>query len=151
VADDVAAVRPGPGGPKVYAGYPRFKLWPDALSALGHDVASLRRVERGIDKRAHFIREGFTASAALPLARCHVLDEGPSVELARIPAHEGFLALVSNAYGIQRLDGVSGREHFQARFEIAQSVPCYRLSRPWDLGRIGEVVARIERELDVDA
>lgn len=151
VADDVAAVRPEPGAPKVYAGYPRFKLWPDALSALGHDVASLRRVERGIDKRAHFIREGFTSSAALPLARFCVLDEGPSLELTRMPALEGFLALVSHAYGIQRLDGVSGREHFQARYELAQSIPCYRLSRPWDLGRLGEVVTRLERELVVDA
>lgn len=151
IADDVAAVRLEPGGPKVYAGYPRFKLWPDALNALGHDAASLRRVERGIDKRAHCIREGFTESAALPLARYHVLDEGPSVELSRIPAHEGFLELVSYAYGIQRLDGVSGREHFQTRFEIAHSVPGYRLSRPWDLTRMSEVVARIERELDVDA
>jgi hypothetical protein len=150
VADDVAAVRIGAEGPEVYAGFPQFKLWPDALTALGHDAAPLQRVEPGLEKRAHRLREGFADRAVLPLARFHVVDEGPAVELTRLPLQEAFLALVRNAYGIQRLEGVSGVDHFRARSEIVQRVPGYRLSRPWDLGMLGMVVKRIERELESD-
>lgn len=146
VSDDVAAVRIGPDGPEVYAGYPRFKLWPDALSALGHDAASLRRVEPGLEKRAKGLDEGFAERTALPLAAYHVLEEGTAVELTRLPPRDGFLALVTNAYGVQRLDGVTGAEHFEARSAVVQNVPGYCLTRPWDLALLQTVVARLESE-----
>jgi HPr serine kinase-like protein len=151
LADDVAAVRIGPNGPEVYAGFPQLKLWPDALGALGRDAKPLPRVEPHFDKRAHRIREGFAQRDAFPLAQLHVVEEGPAVEITRLPLADAFLALVRHAYGIQRLDGVSGAGHFHARSEIVERVPAYRLSRPWDLGMMGTVVERVERGVESNA
>jgi HPr serine kinase-like protein len=149
VADDVAAVRIGPeGGPEVYSGFPQLKLWPDALTALGRDAAPLKRVEPGLEKRAHRLHDGFAERAVLPLAQLHVVEEGPAVELIRLRPREAFLALVTHAYGIQRLDGVSGAEQFHARSEIVERVPAYRLARPWDLSVLSTGVERVERELE---
>jgi HPr Serine kinase C-terminal domain len=148
VADDVVAVRIGPQGPEVYAGFPQLKLWPDALGALGLDAGALRRVEPGLEKRAHRIDGGFAERAVLPLAQVHIVDEGPTVELAPVRPHEAFLALVRFAYGIQRLEGVTGLEHFRARSEIVRRTPVYRLSRPWDLSVMHSVVDRVEGELE---
>lgn len=150
VADDVAAVRIGADGPEVYAGFPQFKLWPDALAALGHDVTLHRRVEPGLEKRARALNEGFADRTVLPLARFHTIEEGPVVDLTPLGAQEGFLALVRHAYGIQRLDNVSGIGHFQARADIVRRVPGYRLSRPWDLAMLATAVERIERGLESD-
>ena len=150
VADDVAAMRIGPDGPEVYAGFPQFKLWPDALTALGHDAALHRRVEPGLEKRARPLSEGFADRMVLPLAQFHVIEEGPSVELTLLGLQDGFLALVRHAYGVQRLDGVSGVDHFQVRSEIVRRVPGCRLSRPWDLDMLATVVERIERGLESD-
>jgi hypothetical protein len=151
VADDVAAVRIGPNGPEVYAGFPQLKLWPDALGALGRDAAPLQRVEPRLEKRAHRVREGFAERDALPLAQLHVVEEGPAVEITRLRLRDAFLALVRHAYGIQRLEGVSGTAHFRTRSEIVERVPVYRLSRPWDLGMLGTVVERVERGLESHA
>lgn len=148
VADDMAALRIGPNGPEVHTGFPQFKLWPDALTALGQDAARLERVEPGLQKRAHRVRDGFAERAVLPLARFHVIEEGPSVKLTRLRLHDAFLALVRHAYGIQRLDGVSGGEHFKWRSEIVQRVPGYLLSRPWDFTMLEPVMTCIERELE---
>jgi hypothetical protein len=148
VADDVAAVRIGPDGPEVYAGFPQLKLWPDALTALGCDATPLQRVEPGLEKRAHRVHGGFAERTVFPLAQLHVIEEGPAVELTRLRPHDAFLALVRYAYGIQRLDGVSGVDHFRARSEIVHRAPVYRLSRPWDLGELRTVVSRVERELE---
>lgn len=149
VADDVAAVRIGPEGrPEVYAGFPQLKLWPDALTALGRDAAPLKRVEPGLEKRAHRLHDGFAERAVLPLAQLHVVEEGPAVKLIRLRPRDAFLALVRHAYGIQRLDGVSGAEQFHARSEIVERVPAYRLARPWDLRVLSTGVERVERELE---
>ena len=151
VADDVVAVRIGRQGPEVYAGFPQLKLWPDALTALGCDAATLRRVEPGLDKRARRIDGGFADRSVLPLAQLHVVDEGEAVELTRLRPHDSFLALVRFAYGIQRLEGVTGIEHFRARSEIVRRSPVYRLSRPWDLAEMRTVVERVEREVEAHA
>ena len=150
VADDVAAVRIGPDGPEVHAGFPQLKLWPDALSALGCDAAPLERVEPGLDKRAHRIPAGFAETSVLPLARLYVVEEGDAVELTRLQPRDAFLALVRYAYGIQRLDGATGLDHFRVRSEIVQRAPVYCLSRPWDLGGLRTVVDRVEHELEAN-
>lgn len=146
VADDIAAVRIGPEGPEVYAGFPQLKLWPDTLTALGRDAAALRRVEPGFEKRAHPVQEGFSERTILPLAQLHVVDEGAGVTLTRLRPREAFLALVQYAYGIQRLEGVAGVEHFRARAEIVRHALVYRLARPWNLGALHTVVERVELE-----
>lgn len=151
VVDDVVAVRIGRQGPEVYAGFPQLKLWPDALTALGCDAGTLRRVEPGLEKRARRIDGGFADRAVLPLAQLHVVDEGEAVELTRLRPHDAFLALVRFAYGIQRLEGVTGIEHFRARSEIVRRAPVYRLSRPWDLAEMRTVVERVEREVEAHA
>ena len=151
VADDVVAVRIGRQGPEVYAGFPQLKLWPDALTALGCDATTLRRVEPGLDQRARRIDGGVADRSVLPLAQLHVVDEGEAVELTRLRPHDALLALVRFAYGIQRLEGVTGIEHFRARSEIVQRSPVYRLSRPWDLAEMRTVVERVEREVEAHA
>jgi hypothetical protein len=152
VADDVAAVQLGANGnPEVHAGFPQFKLWPDALAALGCDATGLRRVEPGIDKRAHRIDTGFADAAILSLTALYVVDEGPSVEVTQVRPQEAFLELVRYAYGVQRLDGVAGAPQFRTRSEIVQRVPTYRLSRPWNLGALRTVVDRVESQLESDA
>lgn len=152
VADDVAAVQLDPHGhPRVHAGFPQFKLWPDALAALGRDPTPLRRVEPGIDKRAHRIHDGFADRAVLSLTQVYVVDEGPTVDVKQLPMQEAFLELVRYAYGVQRLDGVAGAAQFRTRSEIVRHVPTYRLSRPWNLGALRAVVDRVERQLESDA
>jgi hypothetical protein len=151
VTDDVAAVRIGPNGPEVYAGFPQLKLWPDALTALGRDAEPLPRLEAGLEKRAHRVSEGFTEREALPLAQLHTIEAGDTVELTRLRLHDAFIALLHHGYGIQRLDGVSDAGQFRTRSEIVRRVPMYCLSRPWDLGMLGTVVDRLERELESHA
>lgn len=151
VADDLAAVRIGPGGPEVHAGFPHMKLWPDAVMQLGQDPSALPRLERGFEKRARRVDAGFTARSALPLGRVFLLAEGATVDVTRLTPREAFLALVCHTYGIQWLHPVSGGAQFGERSEVVRRVSVHRLQRPWDLAALGQVVSRVEEELESNA
>lgn len=146
VADDFAAVRLDGEGPAVHAGFPQFKLWPDAAKALGRDVRRLPRLDRGWTKRAARIAHGFSSLERLPLAGVVLLDVGDAVALAPVAPHDAFLALVRYTYGITWLHDVSGLAQFRDRREVAARVPVRRLTRPWQLGALDDVVTLIERE-----
>jgi HPr Serine kinase C-terminal domain len=151
VADDLAAVRIGRDGPEVHSGFPQMKLWPDAVRELGHDPAALPRLERGFEKRARRVREGFATQTRLRLARVFLLDEGPAVSVTPLAPRDAFIALVSHTYGIQWLHGLSGRGQFRDRTEVVRNVPVDRLTRPWNLAALGPVVSRVEAEVESHA
>jgi hypothetical protein len=150
VSDDHAVLRFTATGVEVSSAFPQFKLWPDAARALGHDPAMLPFVEPGFEKRARRIEDGFTVEERLPLARLFLLDAGEAVAISPLSSRDAFLALVRHTYGIEWTHEHSGGRQFQQRAELARRVPVQQLSRPWDLGALGRVVALIESELAGD-
>lgn len=146
VVDDVVAVRFDAGRPEVYPGFPQFKLWPDALGALGADPTTLPTIDPEMDKRARRITEGFCTAESLPLGRLYVLSTGGSIEIESLNPREAFLQLAYHSYGIQWLHEVSGSAHFLNRAELARSLPVQRLRRPRDLQLLPDLVRLVESD-----
>ncbi|MEM7060698.1 MAG: hypothetical protein AAF557_24215 [Pseudomonadota bacterium] len=120
-----------------------FKLWRDALDALCRDVDGLREVQVDADK---FFTPNPAVAPDMPhqLIEVIVLSEGEDdapPHLERLPNLRALQQINENAYRPQMVR-LLGREtpHFEVTAALAGAVRTYRLTRPWNLGRIGESV-----------
>ncbi len=139
VSDDIVALQVCEDEIRVYPGFPQFKLWPDALAAVGHDPEQFPRVFDELEKRARRIDEGFSA-APLALRRIFVLGVGDAIESEPLAMQDAFFQIAGHSFGIGWLHGVSGGAFFQQRALLAQHVPVRLLRRPRDLSLLAHVV-----------
>lgn len=148
VTDDVLAVEVPPEPPPVVQpAFPRIKLCPDALAALGHSRSAFPALHDRIDKRIYPADRGFRNDPA-PLRRIYVLSDGPVLQAERLSAKEAFMQLLSHSYAARFLGAEgAGRHHFYQCRTLVQHVPLYRLQRPRDLSALPHLLDFIASEL----
>lgn len=131
-----------------------FKLWRDALGALGRDVDSLREVQADLEK---FFTPNLAIAPDKPLPVVEVIvldaseDDDPP-QLEKLHKLNALQQINENAYRPNMVK-LLGREtpHFELTAALAGVVETYILTRPWDLGRIGESVDLMLRHWDQKA
>jgi hypothetical protein len=128
LSDDVVPVdRDGNALP----GYPRIKLWEDAVVRLGVDSSSLERVARAVDKFQLPIERA--RSETLPLRWVYVLERHAGTELEITPARgmETFGLLHEHTYRNELVHGDQAvREHLELCAAVAGRVRVSRVGRP---------------------
>ena len=128
LADDVVPVDPEG---RALPGYPRIKLWGDAVARLGVDAGGLERVASTIDKFQLPIRRG--PSTALPLRWVYVLERhlGPDLEISPVSGMEVFSLLHEHTYRNELVhgDGVT-RDHLALCARVSARVRISRVARP---------------------
>jgi hypothetical protein len=129
------------------AGFPQFKLWPDAIAALGHDPTSLPRLNASFEKRSHRITTGFSREH-LPLQAVIVLTEGASLSLKKLSPQDAFPQLMKHWYlspvSVQLLQGANAIQHLQQITTLIRCVPVYCLERPRSLALLPKAAELIE-------
>lgn len=149
VGDDLAPVVLGPAGPQVFPGSPQLRLWPDSLTALGHDPASLPLLEPDREKRTRDVAARANPRQPLPLVRVYLLDWGEDVRITPLSPRDAFVELLRHSYGVHWMHAVAGVGQFAFRAEVARRVPVHRLTRPRDLGALAELITRVEADLAI--
>ncbi len=148
LTDDVGLAVPESRGIMFYPGFPRIKLWRDALEHFGLDHGPLIRDLTRTDK--YHLRldpdDGFHA-APLPLRRLYLLERGADDDPVRIEpvrGHEAISLIQANTYrpGLVRRLGRAG-EHLRQCGRIASGIQVFRLQRPWRLEQLDETVDRL--------
>jgi hypothetical protein len=128
LSDDVVPVdRHGNALP----GYPRIKLWEDAVTRLGVDASGLERVARAVDKFELPIER--VRSEPLPLRWVYVLERHHGTELEITPARgmETFGLLHEHTYRNELVHGDQAiREHLALCAAVAGRVRVSRVARP---------------------
>jgi hypothetical protein len=128
LSDDVVPVdREGNALP----GYPRIKLWEDAVARLGLEPSGLERVARAVDKFQLPIER--TRSETLPLRWVYVLERHGGDELEITPARgmETFALLHEHTYRNELVQGDPAvREHLELCAAVAGHVRVSRVGRP---------------------
>jgi hypothetical protein len=147
IADDVTAVQVDGEEPIVYPGFPQFKLWPDAVAALGDAAERLPRLYAGVEKRRHRVAAGF-AHNPLPLHRVYVLADGSAPAIEPLSPRQAFLELMRHSYSARVLAGatMTMAEHFARCSRLAGQVAISRLRRPQDLSLLPELARRVEQD-----
>lgn len=145
LTDDVGLVVPQPeaqpDGVRFYPGFPRIKLWRDALDHFGLDHRPLIRDLTRTDKYHLQLSHGFHAEP-LPLRRLYLLERNPdpsdhTVRLDPVRGHAAIDLIRANTYrqGLVRRLGRAA-EHLRACGRIAQQVAVFRFQRPWALDQL---------------
>jgi hypothetical protein len=148
VADDAVPVdMRRSDGLTTVAGFPQFKLWPDAIAALGYDPTILPRLNADFEKRSHRITTGFTREH-LPLQSVIVLTEGASLSLKQLSPQDAFPQLMKHWYlspvSAQLLQGANAVQHLQQITTLIRCVPVYCLERPRSLALLPKAADLIE-------
>lgn len=148
LTDDVMAVEFTEQGTfVVQPAFPRIKLQPDALSALGHEPTALPRLHNNLDKRIYSADRNFQPGAT-PLRRIYVLSWGDTCRSSQLSLTDGLVQLLSHAYAARFLGAdAAGEKHFRQSQAIVQQVPVHRLERPSDLDRLSDFLEFIESDL----
>jgi hypothetical protein len=151
LADDLTALRIGTDGCTVVPGFPQLKLWPEAAASLGRVPAALSQLHPEFDKRACGARQGFSHQP-LPLRRIYLLAEGPGPKSASLRPHEALIGLMPHWYGFRFGDrllqvGDAAVRHFRQCATLANSISVHRLTRPRQLGALGDVARLVEEDL----
>lgn len=142
VTDDVLAMPAGDAS-RVVPAFPLVRLWPEAVTMLGLDPASLDVIEPDVGKLALDVSSGF-ASAGGPLGAVLVLERRAGAEETRIlSGREALMAVIENSYGVSALHASGGLgRHLQVAAEIASVVPVVRVRvsprRP--IAEVGELI-----------
>lgn len=149
LTDDVGLVAPEPDRILFYPGFPRIKLWNDALAHFGLDHRTLIRDHTRADKYHLRLVEDFTAQP-LPLRHLYVLErtvDGPS-RIEPVRGIEAIRRVQANIYRpklAQRLGRTGG--HLRLCGRVAEGARVFRFSRPWGLDRLEASLDRLLEHL----
>lgn len=148
ITDDILAVAPGSGTPQVVSAFPQLKLYPSsATAALGDHPSSLEELSKHITKRARAVRDGFQASASVPLSAIYVLDRGPHLRAVKITEQQAFVELVRYSYNVAQLRQVEDPglpALFQRYADLVTHVPLWALQRQENLAALPNIAQLIE-------
>jgi hypothetical protein len=150
LGDDICPVRvyPGPGA-VAFPGFPRLKLWAEALNALGLEPSKFRKPRSEIEKFELTARDQI-AEPFVPLRRLYVLCETRDQErdprgIEPVEGPARLRALLANTYRFRYLRGFGQKpEHLRTCAAALKSISVLRLWRPWDLSRVSETLDALE-------
>jgi len=130
--------------PLVYPSTQRFRLWKDALSALGWDFNELERDHFRFDKFLLPCRKTLSVGP-IPLKAIYLLEWGEHnlVRLSGLNALQRFVAAATYRGELLEKMGLSGA-YWQNCLELLQQVPVWELTRPKDLSIMADTVAMLE-------
>lgn len=134
--------------PIVFPGFPQFKLWPDALAALGDDPTKLNRIYSQIEKRARRVTDGFSQTP-MPLKSIYVLGTGATLEIEPLQNQEAFIEMVRHSFLAEFLAATEKASlHFHQCMKLASCVALYRLKRRNSLSDLPAIVQLVEEHLN---
>ena len=151
LCDDVCVIRFSDTGEALaYPGFPRLKLWDDALAAFDIETSGLQRDYFRANKYHLAAKEGF-GTEAVPLKHINILqysndDSPPRIEAVK-PADAVHL-LRNNTYRYQYISGMGlTQSHFLDCAKLARSTQVNYLTRARRLSSLPECQTLIEQQM----
>ena len=148
LADDVCAVTAdGDGEAKVIPGFPRLKLWADALEKLEADAAGLKRVRLARDFKKYFVPFDGESSTHAAIRSIFVLGTTNTdrFEIVELKGTEKLGPIIRNTYRPRFLEGLGGKEdHFRQCSAVVAAATVLRVVRPGGEFRLDELMDLIE-------
>jgi hypothetical protein len=149
LADDVCVITCEAGGPLVFPGLPRLRLWREALEASGRTADDY---DLSFDDQAKYDVPTRHASEAgpLPFDRVYMLrrspEDAPQATFSRLRGVEAVDALVSNTYRGGYLQSIGRtQDHLMTCVRLAAAVPIFSVERVWGFDRFERQAELLEQ------
>jgi hypothetical protein len=149
LADDVCAIDIKNGGlPYIIPGFPRLKLWADALKRLEEDRKNLKRVRLDRTFEKYFVPFAHACDDPVPVKSVFDLKTTNEDEFEVVPLKAGDKVdpVLNNTYRPRFLVGLGGKqEHFKQCSTVAAKAAVIKVTRPAKGFRLDELMELIER------
>jgi len=151
VSDDLTVVSLDAELPMVYPGFPRIRLWPKTVTALGDDPAALPRIHGYSEKRLYPVRKGFVHGPRR-LSRLYILEKGHGEEIEVLTREEGFLMLLKHSHSLRFIKSVEDNPWLMKQCACcADKSAIYRLRVPSSIPSPQSLAERVEAHLAIHA
>lgn len=150
LTDDVGLAVPEADRVVFHPGFPRIKLWRDALVHFDLDPDTLTRDLTRADKFHLTVDQGFDARPH-PLKRLYVLDRAKD-DQTRIEPLFGYAAIRAISHNTYRPELIhplgKAADHLRQCGRMAQQLRVFRFVRPWQLARLDDSLDALLAHLD---
>lgn len=129
LADDISVLREDL---KVYAGFPKMKLWKDVLKAMHIETEGLLKIRPELEK-FHIPISNYFYAEPLPLNRVFILNSKNSkgFEAEELTGIRKFNAIKNHTYRFRFVQGLEQHvDHFKILNNLLPNIKVYRISRP---------------------
>jgi hypothetical protein len=150
LADDVCAITSHNGRPAVIPGFPRMKLWADALKKLDTDKKKLKSVRWGGSLEKYFLPVGKTRETPVPVGSVFILEATNTdrMEVIDLRGGDKIDPLIANTYRMRFLKGLGGKtDHFRQCAAVAAGAAVYRAIRPNQGFLLDELMDMVETRI----
>ena len=141
--DDTLLLDPNSDGPICLPGHKRLKLWPEGLVLA--EAESQEEVAPSYPKRFASL-SGSEAQEPLPLAALVYLEDGSETALEPLAGAERFARLSDDHYTAllhEWANAMEREERFAFQAQLARAIPAWRLTRPFEPARFGDMVEAV--------
>jgi hypothetical protein len=143
VTDDLVPIAFSGDEVQTIPGFPRIRLWTDAVRSVGLDPAAMPKINKFVDKRSYGCTDGFSREP-VNLGRIYILSEDSTIGIDQLEPSQAFIELTRNTY-LNRYLGATGKstEHFRKCEALVALVPIFRLRRPHDFSLLPELSSAV--------
>lgn len=147
LTDDVMPIQIEAGQVLVLPAYPQFKVFPEALSSLGHNTKNLSPIYQNASKLSYKFTHGFQQTP-LPLQRVYVLNKGSEHLITKMQSQEAFVELIRHTRAISLLtEKEFVANHLHLCSELIKSVSFCRFTRKPSLEDLPNLVKLVEDDI----
>jgi hypothetical protein len=147
LADDLCAISTENGVPAVMTGFPRLKLWADALAKLEQDRSALKSVRWGDRLEKYFMPVETDNTSTVPVKDVFILHTSNTkgLSITELKGSEKVNALVDNTYRLNFLKGLDGKTgHFHQCVRLGSTVRVHKVVRPSHGFLLNELAEAVE-------
>ena len=149
LSDDVCAVTAENGrDPHIIPGFPRLKLWADALNKLEKDRDGLHRVRLDPEFEKYFVPFEHASDGPTPVRTVFVLDTTNTDQFEVVPLKgmDKIDPILDHTYRPGFLEGLGDKQaHFKQCAAVAAQAAVIRIIRPYKGFRLDELMDLVER------
>lgn len=144
ITDDILPVSFERNVATTFPGYPKIKLFPDSVEAVGEVPAHLPLIHRWVDKHSFQCAENFRLEP-VPLKGIYILSQGDETFIKPLDFQMAFIEITRNSHLRSFLDALGcRRQHFEQCQKLVQTVPIFQLQRSFDLDSLPQVCTLLE-------
>lgn len=148
LTDDLAAIRWRQGHPPlIMPGPPETKLWPDTLSFLRREAASLQKIHPISNKRVLPVRD-FVQKPKI-LKRIYILARGETDEILPLTPREAFFEIIRHSYRIDWVPESMARSKFAQWTSLVNEVPTVLFRRRFSMETLMDQASRIRADYEL--
>lgn len=147
VSDDITAVELDADPLLIHPGFPRFRLWPESVTAFGETSESLPRLHPDTEKRLVRVESGF-ADSPVPMSSVFLLAEDRSESIEPLSPRDGVLEMLRLCYNVQLVQAAVGAPvllNHCAR--LADRIAFFILKRRRSLTGLSDLGLMVEKHL----